>query len=128
MVVRTGRKVTGGRIRPHRKVKRRYERTRPFLGVFVSEKEERVKIRVRGGNYKIRCKAVKYVNLAIPSEGKCVKTEILGIDDNPANREFIRRGIITKGAIIRTKYGLARVVSRPTQDGVVNAVLMEKAK
>jgi small subunit ribosomal protein S8e len=35
-------------------------------------------------------------------------------------------GIITKGAIIETELGLAKVVSRPGQHGVVNAVKIEK--
>jgi small subunit ribosomal protein S8e len=36
--------------------------------------------------------------------------------------------VITKGAIIETEKGLAKVVSRPGQDGVVNAVLIEQAQ
>ncbi|MFA7072263.1 MAG: 30S ribosomal protein S8e, partial [Methanoculleus sp.] len=31
---------------------------------------------------------------------------------------------LTRGAIIRTDIGRARIVSRPGQDGVVNAVLL----
>jgi small subunit ribosomal protein S8e len=37
----------------------------------------------------------------------------------------VRRNIVTKGAIIETDAGQARVVSRPGQDGQVNAVLLE---
>ncbi|HOZ42392.1 MAG TPA: 30S ribosomal protein S8e, partial [Methanoculleus sp.] len=34
------------------------------------------------------------------------------------------RSLLTKGAVIRTDVGRARIVSRPGQDGVVNAVLI----
>ncbi|MEK6848627.1 MAG: 30S ribosomal protein S8e, partial [Nanoarchaeota archaeon] len=42
----------------------------------------------------------------------------------PANRHFIRRNIMTKGSVIDTELGKARITSRPGQDGVVNAVLI----
>jgi small subunit ribosomal protein S8e len=40
--------------------------------------------------------------------------------------DFVRRKIITIGAIIKTELGLSKVTSRPSQDGVVNAVLIKK--
>ncbi|MEK6949175.1 MAG: 30S ribosomal protein S8e, partial [Nanoarchaeota archaeon] len=46
------------------------------------------------------------------------------ISGNPANRHFVRRNIMTKGAIIETEKGKARITSRPGQDGAVNAVLI----
>jgi small subunit ribosomal protein S8e len=33
--------------------------------------------------------------------------------------------VITKGAIIETEDGLAKVTSKPSKDGVVNAVLIK---
>ena len=44
--------------------------------------------------------------------------------DSPANRHFIRRNIMTKGIIIETDKGKAKITSRPDQDGIVNAVLI----
>jgi len=35
--------------------------------------------------------------------------------------------LLTKGALIETEIGLARVTSRPGQDGVVNAVRVEES-
>ena len=49
----------------------------------------------------------------------------MDVIDNPASKDFIRRKIITKGAIIKTEIGDAKVTSRPGQDGVINAVLIE---
>ncbi|HNJ81368.1 MAG TPA: 30S ribosomal protein S8e, partial [Methanoregulaceae archaeon] len=33
--------------------------------------------------------------------------------------------LLTKGAVIRTEMGRARIISRPGQDGVINAILLE---
>jgi len=47
------------------------------------------------------------------------------VEANPANINYVRRNLLTKGAIITTDLGRARIVSRPGQDGVVNAVLIQ---
>ncbi|MCD6558125.1 MAG: 30S ribosomal protein S8e, partial [Candidatus Aenigmarchaeota archaeon] len=41
---------------------------------------------------------------------------------------FVRRNIITKGAIIMTEDGRAVVTNRPGQEGVINAKLIEEKK
>jgi len=38
----------------------------------------------------------------------------------------VRRNIITKGAVIKTEKGPARVTSRPGQHGIINAILLER--
>ncbi len=116
-------KPSGGKKRRHR-MKRKYELGRPPTETKVAPVDERVLIRVRGGNYKVRLKKAAYANVYIPSEKKFQKVKIIGVVETPANTEYARRGIIVKGAIIRTEIGLARVVSRPGQDGVINAVLI----
>jgi len=117
-------KKTGGRRRIWRK-KRKYE-----LGRFPSETllgDKKIKvIRAKGGNTKLRLLREKYVNLVIPDEKQVIRTEILHVVENRANRDYSRRGVITKGAIIETKYGEAIVTSRPGQDGLINAVLIRK--
>ena len=57
--------------------------------------------------------------------GKAKKTKIERVIENPASRHFVRQNVISRGAIIQTPEGLAKVTSRPTQDGVVNAVLVK---
>jgi small subunit ribosomal protein S8e len=47
------------------------------------------------------------------------------VTKNPANRDYERRGVISKGALIETESGTAVVVSRPGQHAVVNAVLVK---
>lgn len=58
--------------------------------------------------------------------GKVTRSKILRVKKSPANRDYERRGVITKGAVIETESGEAVVTSRPTSDGVVNAVLSSK--
>jgi small subunit ribosomal protein S8e len=90
-------------------------------------KEERKSFRVRGGSNKTAAAAVSYANLVTAQGSK--KTLIKNVLESPDNRHFARENIITKGTIIDTELGKARVTSRPGQDGVVNAVLLEaKAK
>lgn len=118
------RKPSGGRKRSYR-TKRRYER-----GAFSTETtqgEPKRKIeRRRGGNLKIRLLSVNQANVSNPSTGKTEKVEILRVVRNPANVDYNRRGVVTKGTIIETPLGVARVTSRPGQDGIVNAVISPK--
>lgn len=118
------RKPSGGKKRAYR-MKRKFER-----GSFPTETtlgETRKKIsRRRGGNVKIRLLSVSHANISNPSTGKTEKTEITRVVKNPANVDYNRRGVITKGTIIETPLGTARVTSRPGQDGLVNAILLQK--
>lgn len=89
--------------------------------------EDRIKItRDYGGTRKVRLLEASTANVYIPDEKKCVKVRILRVLETPSNPELARRGIIVKGAVIDTEIGKAIVTSRPGQDGVVNAVLIEK--
>jgi small subunit ribosomal protein S8e len=87
-----------------------------------------MKTRGRGGNFKLRALAVNIVNVTDPTTGKSQKTEIRSVLKNPANVDYQRRGVITKGAILDTPLGQARVTSRPGQHGVVNALLIQTEK
>jgi small subunit ribosomal protein S8e len=116
------RKLTGGRKRAYR-VKRNYEK-----GAFPAETtlgESRTRcVRGRGGSIKVKALSAKYASVTDPKSGKTEKTEILRVVRNRANVDYDRRGVITKGAEIETSLGLARVTSRPGNDGVINAVLI----
>ncbi|RLG93241.1 30S ribosomal protein S8e [Candidatus Bathyarchaeota archaeon] len=118
------RKPTGGKKRPYRK-KRRFERgsfpTETILGKTVRKISRR-----RGGNIKIRVLSNNHACVTDPSTGKTQKAEILRVVKNPANVDYNRRGVITKGAVIETSLGLARVTSRPGQHGIINAVLIRE--
>ncbi len=119
-----GKKNTGGKINLHRK-KRKYE-----LGSFpVHTKigsEIRRLVNTKGGGFKIKVSSAEFANVLDPNTKTVKKVKILDVIQNPANPHFVRRKIVTKGALIKTEIGNARITSRPSQDGVVSAVLEEK--
>lgn len=45
--------------------------------------------------------------------------------ETPSNRFFARQNILTKGTIVETNKGKARITNRPTQEGVVNGILVK---
>lgn len=121
-----GKKKTGGEITLTRK-KRKYELG--SMPVFPEiGKEKKKEYRTKGGGRKVKAFAVEFANVLDPKTNKAQKVKILDVIENPANPHFVRRKLITKGAIIKTEIGNARVTSRPSQDGVVNALALEKEK
>ncbi len=116
------RKTTGGRRRYSRK-KRKFEISPDFEFPVIGDEKRKIK-RVRGGNHKIRVVGERYANIST-SEG-VERVEIKNVSENPANPNYVQRNILTKGAIIETEKGKAKITSRPGQDGVVNAVLIEE--
>ena len=83
------------------------------------------KIRTKGGNEKTRLTNENKVNVVNPETNKVEIAEILNVVENSANTHFVRRNIITKGAVIETSAGKVKVTSRPGQHGVINGVLIE---
>ncbi|MCD6445721.1 30S ribosomal protein S8e [Candidatus Bathyarchaeota archaeon] len=120
------RKPSGGRKKPYR-AKRKFEMGSFPTETILGETKKKIK-RGRGGNIKIKVLSDKYACVSDPKSGKTEKTEILRVVKNPVNVDYDRRGVITKGAIIETPLGLARVTSRPGQNGVINAVLIGEKK
>ncbi len=116
-------KITGGRRVPLR-IRRKYETDRypnePINGAQVT-----VTRRIRGNNKKTALKSIDFVNLAT-GEARVKKSRIIKVLENATNNDYQRRGIITKGAILETQEGKCRVVSKPGQNGIVNAVLLKE--
>ena len=116
-------KITGGRRVPLR-VRRKYETDRypnePINGAQVT-----ITRRIRGNNKKTALKSIDFVNLAT-GEAKVKKAKIIKVLENATNNDYKRRGIITKGAILETEEGKCRVVSKPGQNGIVNAILLKE--
>jgi small subunit ribosomal protein S8e len=114
-------KLTGGRKRVYRS-KRKFEQ-----GTFPAEttlgEPKRKRTRGLGGNIKVKVLKDKFASVTNPKTGKAEKTTITRVVRNPANVDYNRRGVITKGAEIETALGAAKVTSRPGNDGVINAVL-----
>ena len=114
-------KVTGGRRHPLRS-RRKYEIDR-FPNEALIGEQITITRKVRGKNTKTSIKTIDSVNLAIDSKVKRVK--IIKVLENATNNDYRRRGVISKGAILETEEGKCRVVSRPGQHGIVNAILVK---
>ena len=120
-------KASGGKYWPFRK-KRARELGQDPIYAKLSEKDNRKPVRQRSARKTTkRTTIIGASHASINIGNKAKKVKILSVKENPANRHFVRRNIITKGAIINTDAGLAKVTSRPTRDGVVSAILV-KAK
>ncbi|MFQ5920778.1 MAG: 30S ribosomal protein S8e [Nitrososphaerales archaeon] len=118
------RKQTGGRRRALRG-RRKYEIDRYPAEPLMGSSQVIVR-RVRGHDVKFGVKTVEFANVVEPGSRKVSKAKITKVTKNPSNKDYERRGVITRGAIIETEAGTARVLSRPGQDGVVNAVLVKQ--
>jgi len=99
--MKKGKKISGGKYIKNRK-KKKYE---------IAGQRRIVKI----GEDKRK----KFVNV-----GK-QKTEIKNVLETPSNRFLARQNILTKGTIIETELGKVKITNRPTQEGVVNGILIE---
>ena len=117
------RKVSGGRYRSHRK-KKKYELGRDPLYTHIGETKRKI-IRTRGGNTKVKLLKDNMANVKVLKKNKIQRVKITTVKENIADPNYVQRNIITKGALIETELGVARVTSRPGQDGVINAILIK---
>ena len=82
------------------------------------------KIRARSDSQKLRLLNADKINLYDVKTKKYSLETIKNVVESPADKNFVRRNIVTKGSIVATSKGNAKVTSRPGQDGVVNGVLV----
>jgi small subunit ribosomal protein S8e len=120
------RKLSGGKKRAYRS-KKKYEAGGYPAETVLGEPRRKV-TRGIGGNLKVKVLSDKFASVTDPKTGKTQKTQITRVVRNGANVDYNRRGVITKGAEIETELGLAKVTSRPGNDGMINAVLIGKEK
>lgn len=117
---RSKRKPTGGRYRDYRK-KRVFEIRNPAILTKVGETKVK-SVRGVGGNVKNKLLSANQVNVFDPKTKKVSKEEIKTIVENEANRHFVRRNILTKGAVVETEKGKVKITSRPGQEAVLSGV------
>lgn len=120
---RSRRKATGGRYKASRK-KRVFElRGLPTL---TKLDEKKVKtVRGVGGNKKQKVLSANQVNVFDPKTKKYSNETIKTIVENNANRHFVRRNIMTKGAVVETAKGKVKITSRPGQSGLLQGVYIK---
>lgn len=115
-------KPSSGRKKQYRS-KRLFERAGlPMLTRIGGRKLKRE--RTRGGYSKQKMLRADIANVFDSKTKKCSVVKIKTVVENPANRHFIRRNILTKGTIIETELGKAKITNKPGQEGCINAVLI----
>ena len=121
---RSLRKPTGGRYtstNPKRLHQKASKHRRTVIGT------PKVKtLRVKGGQNKKVVLRTEEINLYNAKTKKHSKAKLKVVKQNDANRNFVRRNILTKGTIVQTDKGLATITNRPGQEGFINATLKEE--
>jgi len=122
--LRSKRKATGGRYK--RVLIKRLGRLgrMPILTKIGDNKAKSE--RTIGGNMKGKLLSAQQANVYNPSTKKHEKLAIKTVVENPANRHYARRNILTKGTIVETEKGKARITSRPGQGIAVDATLLQE--
>lgn len=121
---KSDKKPSGGKLR-HARKKRKFEIGAEAQTTTIGEERKKF-ARTRARNQKLRVLSAAKANVVNPKKKTVKKTKILSVLENPSNPHFVQRNIITKGAIIQTELGRARVTSRPGQDGIINAILISE--
>ncbi len=117
---RSNRKPSGARYK--RLIVRRQHQAGGTPALTKIGAERKRSVRTIGGNQKNQLLASQTATV-VGKDGKHVQATIISVTENAANRHFVRRNILTKGSILETDKGLAKVTNRPGQDGVIHAVL-----
>ena len=79
--------------------------------------------RAMGGRKKNFLLKANMVNVQIG--GKIQKLEIRNVLETPSNRFLARQNVLGKGTIVQTEKGKVRITNRPSQEGMVNGILIE---
>ena len=116
-------RAPSGKLLKRNTKKKKYMRGRDFLPMHIGALRAKKK-RTRGDGGKLILLSGDTANIIY--KGKSQKTKIISVLKNDADPQLVRRNIITKGSIIQTELGEARVTSRPGQDGVINAILIQE--
>lgn len=114
------RKSTGGRLISARG-KRRFEVAPEDAETKLGEHSQKL-VRAKGAHQKVKLLATDHINVMDPKTGKATKATIKTVTENKANIHYVRRNIITKGAVVDTDIGHVKITSRPGQSGALNGV------
>lgn len=120
-LMKMGRKVSGGKYKKRRK-KRMHELPGQIREVGLGMEKRRDK-KIMGGRKKTFLLRTNMVNVKIGN--KTQKLEIRNVLETPSNRFLARQNILSKGTIVQTERGKVRITNRPSQEGMVNGILVE---
>jgi len=120
---RSKRKASGGRYKSVLFKKRLAQKGNAPTHTKLGEQKVRVH-KARGNSQKSSLSFADKVIIFDPKTKKSAVEKIKSIVENPANPQFVRRNIITKGAIVDTAKGKVKITSRPGQQGSLSGVLV----
>ena len=115
--MKKGKKVSGGKYIKRRK-KKLFERPGQKRDIKLGEEKSKIK-RVMGGNLKTYLLGAKFVNV------KDKKVKIKNVLETPSNRFLARQNVLTKGTVVETELGKVKITNRPSQEGLVNGILVK---
>jgi small subunit ribosomal protein S8e len=119
--MKMGRKLSGGKYKATRK-KKAFERPGQKRIVKLGEKKTKV-MRGMGGTTKLVSLSQKEINVVKNGKGK--KATIKNVLETPSNRFLARQNVLVKGAIVETELGKVKITNRPSQEGIVQGILIE---
>lgn len=122
-MVNKGKKISGGKYIKNRK-KKFYEIKGQRRAAKLGEEKKKNR-RTKGKNRKIFLLKTKFINVQMKGKEKNKRLEIKNVLETPSNKFLARQNILTKGAIVETDAGKVRITSRPSQEGILNGILME---
>ena len=119
--MKSGRKASGGR---YKRPKKKKLTGRPGQARIVKIGDKKTKLLDGRGKTK---KLVSFLNniANVVVKGKSKKSSIKNVLETPSNTFLARQNILIKGAIIETELGKAKITNRPSQEGNVQAELLD---
>ena len=119
--MKIGRKLSGGKYKATRK-KKAFERPGQKRTVKLGEKKTKV-MRGMGGTKKLVSLSQNEINVI--KNGKAKKAKIKNVLETPSNRFLARQNVLVKGAIIDTDMGKVKITNRPSQEGIVQGIVVD---
>jgi len=123
--MKIGKKISGGLYHASRKSKH-YEAEGQARIVKLGGIRSK-NMRTRGGNIKTVLLTADVANVFNPKTNKTQVSKITNVVETPSNRFLARQNVLQKSAIIETELGKARITNRPSQEGHVQAVLLNES-
>ncbi len=120
--MKLGKKISGGRYHKSSK-KKKHSLAKPPRIVKIKERKNKI-LRTRGRNKKTVLLNENKINIIDKKTKKSKVVEIKNVSETPSNRFLARQNILTKGAIVETELGKAKITNRPSQEGNVQGVLV----
>jgi len=119
--MKAGRKISGGRYKRPKKKKLTGRQGQTRI-VKIGERKTKL-LSGRGKTTKLVSFLNNIANVIV--KGKSKKSTIKNVIETPSNTFLARQNILIKGAIIETELGKAKITNRPSQEGNVQAILIE---